>query len=156
METVHPEGGESPFIVKDDASTAAVMSLYDEEIQYASCPMENCGEAILLSELDSHIEMHGAEEGSDEEEVPDRASKKAKTSEEVKESFGTKLSYALRNLDEGESTPDIAAKGCQPDAVAAWKNLLKMPAASSSGKENAALSAPSKGSRRRLGVSCLS
>jgi hypothetical protein len=83
METQHPEGGESPFLVNDDASIAAVMSLYDDEVKYASCPVEGCGEAILLTELDSHIEMHGAE-GEDTDLESEPSSKRTEVDDEIR------------------------------------------------------------------------
>jgi len=150
METLHPEGGESPFIVKDDASVAAVLSLEGEDdIQYVSCPVEGCGEALLLTEFDSHIEMHGAEEqDTDEESGP--TSKETGIEPGVEDAFDTKLSYALRNLGDDEiSSPDSPSSDRQATAKAAWKGLLKMPETS---LQSVTLSI-SKSSRRRLGVS---
>ena len=77
METKHPEGGHSPFVADDDASIAAVMSLYDGGAKYASCPVQGCGETIAFMELDSHIEMHGAEREETDSE-PEPSSKRAK------------------------------------------------------------------------------
>ena len=147
METLHAEG-DSPFIVKEDASVAAVLS-YDEEdvIQYAHCPVEGCGEALLLTELESHIEMHGAEE-QDTEDDSGPASKKIKLDPGIEASFDTKLSYALRNLgDDEESTSENSSSERQIAAKSAWKGLLKMP------ETLPKVTASSASGRRRLGVS---
>jgi len=157
METVHPEGGESPFVVRDDASIAAVLSLGEDDVQYACCPVDGCGEAILLTELDSHIEMHGVEEAEeDQEEDADQESgpdlKKPRLEEHVRASFDTKLSHALRNLDDGEkSSSESPPSDRQTSAKAAWKNLLKMPETPPKAKTSS--SSNTKAPRSRLGVS---
>lgn len=69
--------------MKDDASIAAVMSLFEDEVKYASCPVEGCGEAILLTELDNHIEMHGAE-GEDTDSESEPSSKRTKVYDEIR------------------------------------------------------------------------
>ncbi len=104
METLHPEGGESPFIAKDDASIAAIAAADDECINndnYINCPVKGCGEALLLTELKSHVEMHEEEEDSTGDESSNR-SKRIKLDLEPGPgtTFDTKLSYALRNLDD--------------------------------------------------------
>jgi hypothetical protein len=153
METQHPEGGESPFIVKDDASIAAVLSLNAEDdgsVQYASCPVDGCGEAILITELDSHIEMHGEEEDQDTDQEIISGSREPEVKDGVKASFDTKLSHPLRNLDDRgkASSSGSPSEDPQASARAAWKNLLKMPEPTSK-----PVSAPTvKGARRRLGV----
>lgn len=149
METEHPEDGQSPFVVKDDASIAALMSLDDEkDTQYASCPVEGCGEALLFTELESHIEMHG-EEHDTGDELSTHSSKRLKLQPEIEAAFDTKLSYALRNLDDvDERAPyESAPSDRQAVAKATWKGLLKMPDSSSKS------SSTTKSNRRRLGAS---
>ena len=154
METLHAEG-ESPFVVNDDAaSVAAILALGEKEgqVQYVDCPVEGCGEALLLTEIESHIEMHAAE-SQDSDEEADPCLKKAKPEEQVAATFDTKLSYALRNIpgfeDDEKTLPKSEFFRAQENAKAAWKSLLKMP----DPKANSAVSnPPSKGSRRRLGV----
>jgi hypothetical protein len=162
METYHTEDGPSPFVVKDDdASIAAIMSLADEEARYAACPVEGCGEAVLLTELDSHIEMHGAEkigeDPSETESEEEPQAKKAKLSEESQASFGTKLSHALRNLgDEEKSSSGSPPSDRQAKAKSQWKGILNMPEPASSSESKGASSDAAKKStstRRRLGVS---
>lgn len=107
METLHAEG-ESPFVVRDDASVAAVISTMsdsdynkdDENIQYANCPVDGCGEVLLLTEFDSHVRLHDVEDSDAElnlEDTPHKSQGAARDS-----GFGTKLSNALQHLDGGE------------------------------------------------------
>jgi zinc finger-containing ubiquitin peptidase 1 len=154
METVHPEDGESPFVVKDDASITALIAFDDEaNDQYASCPVEGCGEALLLTELQSHIEMHEEEQDSGDD-VSTRSSKKLKLEPEIEAAFDTKLSHALRNLEDVNEQPasQIPSSDRQAAAKAAWKGLLKMPDSSSKAAQAASAS---KNPQRRLGVSLL-
>jgi zinc finger-containing ubiquitin peptidase 1 len=172
LETQHPEGDTaSPFTIQEDqASIAAALALSihtppstasEEDENYVSCPVEGCGEALLLTELESHIEMHAEEQDSsnDEEDDDDERGrgKRIKLNPEIGAGagFDTKLSYALRNLEDVDEHVNESGKGerdgKQASAKAAWKGLLKMPDVVA-GK--ATTVSPSKG-RRRLGVSAL-
>lgn len=153
METLHPEG-DSPFVVKDDASIAAVLALeYDEspeEAAYTSCPVEGCGEQLLWEEMDSHLELHTAEQDSSDDRGHD--SKRLKLEPGIDASFDTKLSHALRNI--GDDDDDVSGtpspeRERQAAAKDIWKALLKMPETSSK-KVIASTSATVK---RKLGVS---
>ena len=129
------------------------MSLDDKrDEEYASCPVDGCGEAVLLTELQSHIELHEEEQDS-EGDHSSCSSKRLKMEPEIEASFDTKLSYALRNLEDVNERPpsESASADRQATQKAAWKGLLKMPNTSSKTSQ----SAPKKGSRRRLGVSLL-
>ncbi len=151
LETDHPEDGQSPFVVKDDASIAALMSLDDgQDERYANCPVEGCGEAILLTELDSHIEMHEEEQDSADNQSS-RSSKRIKLEPEIEAAFDTKLSHALRNLEDvnERQVSETPSSDRQEVMKAAWKSILKMP--DSSPKVPAASN--SKTPRRRLGAS---
>ena len=145
METLHAEGGDSPFMVKDDASIAAMLS-YDDDEEYASCPNDGCGEAVLLTELDSHIEMHTAEEDdSDQNSIVSKKEKGAR-------SFGRKLSNALKHLDDGEKlNSESSMSDPQEASKVAWRGILNMP--SPTVKKNISPST-AKGPQRRLGVCC--
>ncbi|PMD43403.1 DUF1671-domain-containing protein [Hyaloscypha variabilis F] len=151
LETDHPEDGQSPFVVKDDASIAALLSLNDgQDERYANCPVEGCGEAILLTELDSHIEMHEEEQDSGDNQSS-RSSKRIKLEPEIEAAFDTKLSHALRNLEDmhERQVSETPSSDRQEVTKAAWKSILKMP--DSSPKAPAASN--SKTPRRRLGKS---
>jgi len=150
METLHAEG-ESPFVVRDDASIAAVLaSEYDEnsdEPEYSSCPVEGCGEQLLFAEFDSHLELHAAEQ--DSADGCDHVSKKLKLEPEMEATFDTKLSHALRNIGDDDDVSESPSAERQATAKAAWKGLLKMPETSS----KKAVAVASKSVKRRLGVS---
>ncbi|KAH8768012.1 peptidase family C78-domain-containing protein [Hyaloscypha finlandica] len=151
LETVHPEDGESPFVVKDDASIAALMSLDGEkDDRYANCPVEGCGEALLLTELESHIEMHEEEQDSGDDQSS-RSSKRLKHEPPIEAAFDTKLSHALRNLEDVNERLESESPSSDRQAVAkaTWKSILKMPDSSS----KTAAPSSSKSNRRRLGKS---
>ncbi|RAL60179.1 hypothetical protein DID88_000803 [Monilinia fructigena] len=151
METLHAEG-ESPFVAKDSASVIAMVDPND--IDYADCPVDGCGEMVLFSELESHIEMHGEEDGDMELDTPiSQNSKKDDTSGVGKDaSFGTKLSHALRNIDDENdyevqgnesSTPHVATK--------AWRDILKMPDISLKSQPKAPVKGPRQLGKAELG-----
>lgn len=150
METLHAEG-DSPFVVRDDASIAAVLaSEYDEnpdEPQYLSCPVEGCGEQLLFAEFDSHLELHAAEQDAGDE--CNHVSKKLKLEPEIEATFDTKLSHALRNIGGDDGISECSSPERQATAKAAWKGLLKMPETS----PKKAVADASRSVRRRLGVS---
>ncbi|KAH6684384.1 peptidase family C78-domain-containing protein [Halenospora varia] len=155
IQTVHSEGGESPFVVKADDASIAAMVTTDDESQYFTCSVEGCGEALLSTELDSHIEMHGAEQESGDEDT-DPAPKEMRMGPGPEASFDTKLSHALRNVDDGNESSSSSKRqrsqnspGRHESAKDRWKKLLKIPEP----PPKASSSSTSKGSRRRLGVS---
>lgn len=157
METQHPENGQSPFVVTDDASVAALMSLQDEDdVEYVNCPVEGCGEALLLTELDSHVEMHAEEGTGSPGESDEHSSKRLKIEPQIGNSFDTKLSYALRNLDDpnedAKSISEASSHDLQTAAKTTWKSILKMPDTSS--KSTSSKDTPkANSSKKRLGVS---
>src|SRR5690606_951139 len=65
METLHAEG-ESLFVSKevDNASNGIKGS---DDPPYAECPVEGCGELLLLDEMEYHIELHAGEAGTEAE-----------------------------------------------------------------------------------------
>ncbi len=65
VETIHPEGGRpSPFAVREELTHQVELpaeemeGIRDSSSEYTEC---QCGEFCLLTELDSHLEMHYAE-----------------------------------------------------------------------------------------------
>ncbi|KAI9646951.1 hypothetical protein NHQ30_004951 [Ciborinia camelliae] len=126
LETLHAEG-ESPFVAKDSASVIAMVDR--DDVDYADCPVEGCGEMVLLNELDNHIEMHGEEDGDMELDTPASGSSKKGTHRGVGKdsSFGTKLSHALRNIDDGYDYEVPQNESSAQVSTKAWKDILKMP-----------------------------
>ncbi|TVY85181.1 Zinc finger with UFM1-specific peptidase domain protein [Lachnellula suecica] len=149
METLHAEG-ESPFVVNDDASIAAMLaSEYDQEsdeVEYTSCPVEGCGEHLLWAEFDSHLELHAAEQDTGDE--CSHVSQKRKRESGTEAAFGTGLSHALRNIGDDNHTPEVPSPDRQATAKEKWKSLLNMPPSSKKAIANA-----SKSVKQRLGKS---
>jgi hypothetical protein len=114
METLHAEGGQSPFVARDESGHSDTVNHHDD-LQYTDCPIRDCGEMVLASELDSHIEMHGEEDGENDVETAaihgSSENARGDTSREVRSSLN-------------ESASQVSAK-------AAWKAILKMPDISS-------------------------
>lgn len=147
METLHAEGGQSPFVARDESGTGGTAD--HDELQYTNCPIRECGEMVLSSELDSHIELHGEEDGENDAESPTlhSSSKKAR-GENIKEpGFGTKFANALLNMDDHTGTSSSKESASQVSAKAAWKDILKMPDISSNSHSKSPSNVP-----RQLGV----
>jgi len=90
LETLHAEG-QSPFVAKDSASVVAMVN--QDDVNYADCPIDGCGEMVLFDELDSHIEMHGEEDGNMDLDTPASGPSRQEVKNGVGKdaSFGTKL-----------------------------------------------------------------
>lgn len=159
MEDLHPEG-ESPFIVKDglnelDALDQPVGTVEDlvDDLDFVDCPREGCGEKIPLAELDSHTDMHEAE--NDEGDHDSQPAKRQKRDILVSaSSFDTSISPTLRNLAELSGDIPLSSSRANTNTVqsesakAKWGKLLKMPGQKHSlGNDSAA-----KKPYRRLGV----
>ncbi|PQE30765.1 peptidase family C78 protein [Rutstroemia sp. NJR-2017a WRK4] len=114
METLHAEGGQSPFVARDESGHSGTVDHHDD-LQYTDCPIRDCGEMVLASELDSHIEMHGEEDGENDAETAAIHSSSENARGE--------------NSREVRSSPNESAS--QVSAKAAWKAILKMPDISS-------------------------
>lgn len=150
MESFHAEG-ESPFVVKEDdeAHEAIITPELDREedhVKYASCPVKGCGENILLTELDNHIDMHASE---DQPADDDGLSIDLQRSETPKSNvpFDEKPPHVNKDLRE-QKPPDAHPTDPQAYAKAKWKKILKMP-------ERSGKSIPmtkERKSRKRLGV----
>ncbi|KAK0100983.1 hypothetical protein ONS95_013028 [Cadophora gregata] len=155
LETQHPEGGESPFIVKDTSIAALVDLDSSKHEEYIHCPVEGCGEDLLLAELESHIEMHEEEQDAADSDNSDRSlSVGLKVEPAIADAFDIKLSHALQNLDDDDEddgqtvVPDAPSPDRHASAKAAWRKVLKMPDSSSKSS-----SVPKAAARRRLGKS---
>ncbi|PBP20510.1 hypothetical protein BUE80_DR008631 [Diplocarpon rosae] len=154
MESQHPENGGSPFVIKDDASIVALADLDSRNDQeYVHCPVEGCGEDLMLAELESHIEMHEEERDAGDSQIKSSRSKRIKLDPKATDSFGTKLSYALRNLDnfdDERSVRDVPSPDRHAAAKDAWKKVLKMP---DTAIPSSSMASTKNSPRRRLGKS---
>lgn len=121
VETLHSEG-DSPFMVKDDQDNGRHSSpaAKAEELLYAECEVEGCGEFIHLDQLDYHLELHSDETGGDHAE----ALEKEKASSSSTPSRSNREAERERHRRSGR---DQEAGARQSTAISFWKNLLRMP-----------------------------
>lgn len=140
-------------IISPSTERTSLLDLEHEE-NYALCPVEGCGEAVLLVELDGHVEMHeqeglgwgdegglfGCFEGVErkgkvgDENVNLFAEGRKMWVDYLKErtakEFGAKLGEGLAGLGGGEETETER----QMSVKERWRSILKMPDVGSSGK----------------------
>lgn len=172
VETIHPENGESPFIVRDSDRESRArcsgdeeaaqqgnqkpLSQNSEENEYVKCP-HDCGELVPRAELSIHQNFHVAEEmalteaglPSEVQSSTDPAND-AQVVQDVSNHFTMDLPKSLRNLDQrGPSTPQRNyIKKRSP-----LKDLLLGSPGSPRRRGPAKSEAVSDGRTRRLGVS---
>jgi zinc finger-containing ubiquitin peptidase 1 len=128
VELIHPENGDSPFIVRDDDGPSRVYHSEDEEAarqetqrppsrnskenEYIECPYD-CGERIPSAELPSHKDFHVAEGMALadaglplEVRLSTNASNDTPAADDISDHFTTDIPKSLRNLDQrGPDTP---------------------------------------------------
>lgn len=127
----------------------------EDHLEFVDCPRENCGETIMLTELESHMSMHDIENSNEEENLhldsnPNKRIRGSDSESEPK--FDTRLPPALRNLAAHDSPTSSSSSNRQAIAKAGWRELLNMP----SSRAKVQISPESKRPHRRLGVSFLS
>jgi hypothetical protein len=174
VELIHPENGDSPFIVKDDddgpsrvhhgedevvahQETQRPPSRNSKENEYVECPYD-CGELISPAELPSHQDFHVAEGMALadaglplEVRLSTSASNGTPTVvDNISDHFTTDIPKSLRNLDQGG--PDTP-----PRSYLKKRSLLKDLLLGSPGSPRRRGSVKSEpvtdGRTRRLGVS---
>lgn len=146
-------------MVKDNAASSEQLSGQLEALEasennpeFLDCPRENCGETIMLTELESHMLMHDIENSNDEEILHQDLSRNKRSRADESESeaepkFDTRLPPALRNL--GALDPlTSSSSDRQAIAKAGWREFLNM----TSPKGKPQISSESKRPHRRLGV----
>jgi zinc finger-containing ubiquitin peptidase 1 len=125
---------------------------FESHLEFVDCPRENCGETIMLTELESHMSMHVVENNNEEENLNQdpNSNKRIRASDSESEpKFDTRLPPALRNLATHEPPISSSSSNRQAIAKAGWRKLLNMP----SSRAKAQMSPESKRPHRRLGVS---
>ena len=126
VEIYHSENGESPFTTKDEVAArnqesanhadtsshdpSGATTLCDSE--FVECPYK-CGERVQVSELQYHNDFHLAEELAMDEPIID-----------VKNSFTTNISGALRNIDNSKyrSEDSQQRERRRSSAWSAWRS----------------------------------
>ncbi|KAK1770663.1 DUF1671-domain-containing protein [Phialemonium atrogriseum] len=134
METFHAES-QSSLDLNGEASPGKF-----EESEYIECPIEGCGEVLLLDEMDFHVELHAqeAELYSEPQELP--------------------ASFKAEGPTPGPSrsrSPPPAVSSRQQTAIHAWRNLLAMPSSKRGASDGEKHSVISAAQARRLGRSQL-
>lgn len=112
IEELHTE--DSPFAVTDQAATSQDASqlhdsaagrdevVRDDQLeQYVDCPESECGEKILLSDLNEHLDFHLAERATLEEEQHGSSSLSSSLASDTMSSF---TDYSPQNSDNNFST----------------------------------------------------
>lgn len=122
VELCHPEGGHSPFIVKDDQEPAAIEETSanaetgdDTGDGYAECP-HGCGEIVVTNELANHLDFHVAEEmalGDIGIAFEDDHRDPTGSNDLIEDRFATDISRALRGHDNVLKSSALANKGKQ-------------------------------------------
>jgi zinc finger-containing ubiquitin peptidase 1 len=119
METRHPEG-ESPFVLKEDNAPENIEAA--EDVSYVECPVDSCGEVLLVQELDYHLELHSEESGDHlQDPGPD-------TKAETPPSGPSRTHREAERHRRSDHEPERSDR--QTKAISAWKRLLKMPGSS--------------------------
>jgi len=168
VELIHPENGESPFVVKDasiaDQGLGRVSPRHDEEVEwsngqtlfsakpsesnYLDCPY-GCGESILSGELQVHQDLHVAEGMALEEhghpaglELSSGCNDQQALTD-ISNTFSTDLPKSLRNYDQLQPSSGNKRRRIT------WKDLFL--GSSTSPKRRSPMNM-SPGKTQRLGV----
>jgi len=150
METLHAEG-DSSFEVKENCNNGDSHVKADEELVYAECPVDGCGEVLLLDEMEYHLELHGLESGQSTEVEP------ASSTDHSAHASGSSTPSRSHREAERQRRTESAVSGNQAKTISAWKKLLRMPEStstlSSRRRKDVKPTAPPDTSRgKRLGV----
>lgn len=75
MEEIHPESGDSPFVPRGGEAARAPQPLFEDQIQYVECPIDDCDEFLAVEEMDAHLQIHyQVDEADDLDSVEERQS----------------------------------------------------------------------------------
>lgn len=161
METFHPEGegdSNSQFGLKEDDGTSNRPGTA-EDVSYVECPVDGCGDILLVQELDYHLELHSEESGHHlQEEGAPVPVPHAKT-EMAPPSGPSRAHREAERHRRSDREPDKNDR--QATAISAWKRLLRMPGSSTAHKiisskrsqDEKHVSAGHSNRGKRLGVS---
>jgi zinc finger-containing ubiquitin peptidase 1 len=92
VEEAHTE--DSPFIVRDATSSSCADPHSEREAQhegtdeYVTCPEENCGEEVMLPELNEHLDLHMAQNLAFDGSQTDRGENRGPESRSTERSIG--------------------------------------------------------------------
>jgi hypothetical protein len=135
METFHPEG-KSPFITEDDR--VSEKGKEPEKQEYAECPIEGCGEVLLVEDLNYHVELHAQENDMD--------------SDEDGSTEAPPVEKAVQEPKRRQPKPPSAAESRQRKAISVWRTILSMPSSKKQAGSSSKEPVPSSVKVKRLGV----
>jgi len=151
IESLHAESEDQLYSGQERAQAST--SKEEEAGQYVECPIEGCGEMLLIDEMDYHLELHDQEVVDMEPAGQSHVTKQEQ--QQQNEAEGTRSgpsSSRRRSLTGPASQKENRHASKQQTAISAWKNILNMPSSrrlTDAEKREAATAAPGK----RLGVS---
>ncbi|KAK0739194.1 peptidase family C78-domain-containing protein [Apiosordaria backusii] len=123
METLHAEG-ESPFLTEQDRTSpqngTGSTAGNDDDPQYVECPVDGCGEFLLVSQVEYHLELHSEE--TDVQDLP--ASSEPIPISEPAPSSSITSSAPGPSSKSSHNHPESTRRS---KAISAWKRLLRMP-----------------------------
>jgi hypothetical protein len=134
METFHPEGEvdlNPQFGVKADDS-ASDRPGTAEDVSYVECPVDGCGDILLLPELDYHLELHSEESGHHLQEEGASVPVPHAQTEMTPPSGPSRAHREAERHRRSDREPDKNDR--QATAISAWKRLLRMPGSSTAHK----------------------
>jgi zinc finger-containing ubiquitin peptidase 1 len=143
METLHTEG-QSPFIAEEATGDS------EEQQLYAECPVDGCCEAILVVELDDHLELHTEQ---DSHMMPDEKNV-VEPSSSLSNIGNTDTPLEIRSIESRPSRGGRAlSRERQRSTIQQWRQLLAKPSRNGSSRHEtqARLTASHQG-RKKLGV----
>jgi zinc finger-containing ubiquitin peptidase 1 len=142
IETHHAES-QSPFVVSEDL--VSTEQDVQSEDQYAECPVDGCGEIILVPEMDEHLELHVEER--ELEGDPVKQSCPSPVGSAIAGSSKVTKTHTPCTTEKGATTA-----GKRNAAIQQWKRLFSSSREVATKTEKESHQKSSQQERRRLGV----
>ncbi|KAH9909816.1 peptidase family C78-domain-containing protein [Xylariomycetidae sp. FL2044] len=148
LEQHHPEG-RSPFVPEEDSKAGHPPSDSDDdddnddddeeeederEVQFDSCPVDDCEEVIAIAELDDHLELHAVEEPGSTADTSARDAKEvsAPTAGSYRSPYVHSGNTPRDSRPATDASSDSHSLSRQARAKEQWKQMLHMPGSKSS------------------------
>lgn len=166
METLHAEG-KSPFVADQEPQQEPQPDGErgqdpdqeqdpDSDDQYAECPVEGCGEVLLVDELEYHLELHEEESdvggaAAEASERPLRASTSPSASPPPPRDEHPRASRRAAERERQHTRSSVTKRN--QGAIQGWRKLWGMPVAKARSEGTTDGAGSREGPRKRLGVS---
>ncbi|KAB5575896.1 peptidase family C78-domain-containing protein [Coniochaeta sp. 2T2.1] len=140
IESLHaedPDPDQQPYSASEKAQASAFRE--EEEGQYVECPIEGCGEILMLEEMDYHLELHeqevddvGGEASAQVTQKTDQDAEGSRPgpSSSRRQSSSGRSSSAQQREDAPRSYGSSSNSSKQQTAISAWRNIFNMPSSS--------------------------